>query len=186
MKKYCCCTYKPSQGKELLSSWFYVTETGTTKSHRANIDTLLFRQSDKRHQHHAERSAPCLNLWRKDGSEMNVLFELEPAILWSAATTWIWASFYGWINFANIFYWWYFGSLLDRFKVKLVILLDGGEAWWHFHSIFAWAFYIIRSARPFSMKIPATQQQQHTLHYITAACSTIALQHYCSLLEAEH
>ena len=111
--------YNSSQGKELLSSWFYVTETGTTKSHRANIDTLLFRQSDKRHQHHAERSAPsapCLNLWRKDGSEMNVLFELEPAILWSAATTWIWASFYGWINFANIFYWLCPASLLDSFN----------------------------------------------------------------------
>ena len=92
---------------------------GQQRESQNQHDTLLLcsaRQSDKRH--HAELGVP--QTWRgKRETEMNVQFELGPAdqSCGSAATTWIWASFCGWINFANIFYWWYFGSLLDSFKV---------------------------------------------------------------------
>ena len=84
---------------------------------------------DKRHQHHAGRGVPQAGKEREH--ECSVWTATSRPILWSAATTWIWASFYAWINFANIFYrvdilaahW----TVLTRF----VILLEG-----NFHSIF--------------------------------------------------
>lgn len=73
-----CFVVAPQLSQESLLRCFYVTETGTTKSQRANIDTLLLaRQSDKRHQHHAAEECP--NCEERGTLKMNVLFELRPA-----------------------------------------------------------------------------------------------------------
>ena len=111
----------------------YVTETGITKedaSHKTNIDTLLcsvtlwqetwasYRGGVPETVIQVIRFIFSWSGWVRCGYWVFLILKgfvwIRPVLAVWYTSTWIGASFYGWINLANIFYWWYCENSLDN------------------------------------------------------------------------